>query len=105
MRDTFEKLARLEIGPEVLELTQATDNLIAFLKDASSQELKAFTEEVLAFRERIGGPLLEEGRVALAGDPIERCKAAALGYYMRALVEVYRLRRLLEQQSESQGQM
>ena len=96
-RSTLQKLASLEIRPEELELRKSVDELVGFFQEASPEQLQSWTEDMKAFREKVGGyPLKDDGQAALAGEPIERHKAAALGYYSLALIEVYKLRKLLE---------
>jgi len=96
-RSSRQTLASLEIRPEVLQAQQEAEELALFIQEASDQELKAFAADLMAFRERVGGyPLKDDGQAALAGDPMERHKAAALGYHALALMEVYKLRKLLE---------
>jgi len=102
---TMRRLAGLEIRPELIQARQAAEDLAAFVEQASKQEIQAFTAELRAFRERVGGyPLKEDGQAALSGDPAESHRAAALGYYALAIMEVYKLR-LLEQKSELQEQV
>jgi len=99
-RDFLARLAEMEICTTEAELANFLQELGGWIQGASREELRAFIRDMTAFAQRVGGLSLDD-QAALAGDPVERLRAAAIGYYGSALLKVYQYERL--QQDEAQA--
>ena len=98
--DILARLASMEISTTEAEMAGFLQELGGWIKDASREEMAGFVREMTAFAQRVGGLPLDD-QAALAGDPVERLRAAALGYYGSALLKVYQLQRLRQDEPQA----
>ena len=106
--DPMARLDDLEIPLSWLQAIGWREEENAWIRQASGQELQAFHDDLKAFGQRIGGLPLDKDskrlkRLIFSGDPVTTARAAALGYYARALIKVYEYRRLTSEPQEQAG--
>lgn len=94
------RLAELQIHTTEAEQALSLQEFGGFIQGASIGELSVFVQDMTAFAQRVGGLSLD-AQAALAGDPVEKLRAAAIGYYLSALLKAYQYQRL--QQDEAQA--